>query len=139
MNNITELAKSIYDNQIKAINPNPSPFCGGFLIDGRIIAVVINLGNQFGVYIYQLNDKQEWEYLAAPLLNYLMENLNDFIPAKKKFLVEVEVNTPIGDYKPDEAISNLIWNQNNKGKLTRGETFEYKLVGTVENGKRIFL
>jgi hypothetical protein len=76
-------------------------------------------------------DTKEWENFASPLLPYLMENLSDFIPAKKKFLVEVEISTPPGDYKPDEAINSFMAYINN-GNWPSGETINVKLIDPVE-------
>lgn len=128
---IQKIAKDLYCNQ--KIDTSFT-FVGGFLINENIIVVVVNklsnIGGELFTYIYELkNDK--WEYFASPKLDYLWENLNDFLPAKKRFLIEVEVNTAAGDRKPDEAIKNFIDNQNNNG-WTEGEILKFKLVGSTK-------
>jgi hypothetical protein len=117
---IQKTAKEIYDREEITFK-----FVGGFLISENIIVVVL-LSTGFSTeerltYIFELKNNK-WEYFASPRLEYLMTNLSDFLPAKKKFLIEVEVSTPPGDLKPDEAIQDFI-------RLQGNESFTLRLAG----------
>ena len=102
MINIQETAKSIFDSE----NFRPFEFVGGILLTENLMAVVVkDKKNQFS-YIYQY-ESGVWAYVNCPKLSYFMDNLKDYLPAKQKFMVEVEVTTLTGERGPEEVFRNF--------------------------------